>query len=348
MTRTWRALVLGGGGAKGEFELGVAEFLAEQGCGFEFFSGVSVGALNSSVLAQHASLADGVARLRSLWDSIRADSDIYSKPFPGGAIGTGLGALFSLFSSSGIARDSIHSSAPLRRLIEQHVTWEALQRSGKMWSVGVTSLTDGTYYLVSNDARLMPAARAEGARLTLTLDPGREGSIPDHVVDFILASSSMPVLFPPVDIYGHRFVDGGLRDITPLSSAFKAAKLHQETNQDRVIVVVSTSPAVIGARGADELDSGQEIAGRTIDIMAHEILANDLKCAGQRNNQPGYLKADVISIRPDFEPTLGTLEFGDPGKRAELRRHGRDMAQKAFREGQLAKLSEKSDSGRSA
>jgi hypothetical protein len=79
--------------------------------------------------------------------------------------------------------------------------------------------------------------------------------------------------------------------------------------------------------------------------MAHEILANDLKCAGQRNHQPGYLKADVISIRPEFEPKLGSLEFGDPGKRAELRRHGREMAQKAFREGQLAKLAEKIGSG---
>jgi predicted acylesterase/phospholipase RssA len=323
----------------------VAEFLAEQGCGFEFFSGVSVGALNSSVLAQHANLVDGVGRLRALWDSIRGDSDIYSKPFPGGAIGTGLGALFSLFSDSGIARDSIHSSSPLRRLIEKHVTWDALQRSGKMWAVGVTSLTDGTYYCVSNDARLLPATRPEGARLTLTLDPGREGSIPDHVVDFILASSSMPVLFPPADIYGHRFVDGGLRDITPLSSAFKAAKLHKEASRGCVIVVVSTSPAVIGSRDVDALDSGQEIAGRTIDIMAHEILANDLKCAGQRNHQPGYLKADVISIRPEFEPKLGSLEFGDPGKRAELRRHGREMAQKAFREGQLAKLAEKIGSG---
>jgi len=348
MARPWRALVLGGGGAKGEFELGVAEVLAERGCGFEFFSGVSVGALNSSVLAQHANLPDGVARLRALWDSIKSDSDIYSKPFPGGAIGTGLGALFSLFSGAGIARDSIHSSAPLRRLIEEHVTWQELEGSGKMWAVGVTSLTDGTYYQVSNDARLLPASRVEGARLTLTLDPGREGSIPEKVVDFILASSSMPVLFPPVDIYGHRFVDGGLRNITPLSSAFKAAKLHREPRRGCVIVVVSTSPAVIAGRGADELDSGQEIAGRTIDIMAHEILANDLKCAEQRNHLSGYLKAEVISIRPEFEPALGSLEFGDPGKRAELRKHGREMAEKSIEAAQLRKLADPRRSVRTA
>jgi predicted acylesterase/phospholipase RssA len=206
--------------------------------------------------------------------------------------------------------------------------------------VGVTSLTDGFYYLVANDRKLVDSARKEGATLNLTLDPGREGSIPDQAVDFILASASMPVLFPPVDIYGHRFVDGGLRDITPLSSAFKAAKSREVPASEVVIVVISTSPAVLGGRPGKALDSGQEIAGRTIDIMAHEILQNDLKWAGQRNGQPGYLRSDVTSLRPDREPEVGSLDFSGVEARADLRRHGREVATRSFSPGVLAKLSE--------
>jgi len=338
MKRPWRALVLGGGGAKGEFELGALEFLAEKGCGFDFFSGVSVGALNASVLAQHAKLDEAVERLKGLWDSIRTDSDIYTNPFPGGPVGAGLGALLSLASESGWARDSIHASGPLKELIAKHVAWENLERSGKTWAIGVTSLTDGSYYLVANDAPLMAAARKEGTTLELTLKRDRNGSIPDKAVDFILASASMPVLFPPVDIYGHRFVDGGLRDITPLSSAFKAAKSRRPKPTGIQIIVMSTSPAVLGPRDENAMDSGREIASRTVDIMAHEILQNDLRYAGQRNRQKGFLKADVLSLRPDHEPEVGSLDFSGTEARATLRRHGREVAERTFTKAKLAKL----------
>jgi NTE family protein len=340
MARPWRALVLGGGGAKGEFELGALEHLAERGCGFDFFSGVSVGALNASVLAQHAKLGDGVARLKVLWDSIKADSDIYTNPFPGGGLGKGIGALLALASESGWARDSIHASGPLKELIAKHVAWDDLAKSGKVWAIGVTSLTDASYYLVANDAPLMAAARKEGATLELTLERGREGSIPDKAVEFILASASMPVLFPPVDIYGHRFVDGGLRDITPLSSAFKAAKTRSKRLSGCAIVVMSTSPAILGPRDDDAMDSGREIAGRTVDIMAHEILQNDLKCAEDRNRRKGFLKAEVMSMRPDSEPAVGSLDFGGAEARAALRKHGREVAIRTFTPDQLATLAD--------
>lgn len=338
MVRPWRALVLGGGGAKGEFELGALDYLAEKGCGFDFFSGVSVGALNASVLAQHENLGEAVARLKGLWDSIRSDSDIYTNPFPGGKVGAGLGALLSLASESGWARDSIHASGPLKDLIEKHVKWDDLAKSGKTWAIGVTSLTDGSYYLVANDAPLMAAARRNGATLELTLKREREGSIPDKLVDFILASASMPVLFPPVDIYGHRFVDGGLRDITPFSSAFKAAKSRRPKPAGIEIVVISTSPAVLGPRDDNAMDSGREIASRTVDIMAHEILQNDLRYAGQRNKLKGFLKAEVGSMRPDHEPEVGSLDFSGTEARAALRRHGREVAERTFTRARLAKL----------
>src|SRR5205814_9866882 len=76
----------------------------------------------------------------------------------------------------------------------------------KIWAIGVTSLTDGCYYLVSNNADLLKASKGRsGGILDLTLTPGTTGSISDAVGDFILASASMPFLFPPVTIYEHKF-----------------------------------------------------------------------------------------------------------------------------------------------
>lgn len=335
-----RALALGGGGVKGEFELGALEYLSEKGCGFDFFSGVSVGALNASVVAQHQRLGPAVSQLKELWDEIESNSDIYTTPFPGGGFGEGLGALLALASTSGWARDAIHGSKPLRERIAKHVTWKGLTESKKMWAIGAASMTDGVYYLVANDADLLKEGREPGSKLELTLEAGRSGSIPDKLVDFILASSSMPVFFPPLDIYGHRFVDGGLRDITPLSSAFKAAKSRKIPPSEVDIVVISTTPEFLGHRDDDALDSGREIAGRTIDIMAHEILRNDLKWVKERNNKPGRLMADVMALRPDYEPGLGSLDFGAAEERAKLRRHGREVAARTFTSAQLAKLAD--------
>src|SRR5438132_9562110 len=78
----WNALVLGGGGAKGEFEVGILEHLAQKQFNFDFFTGVSVGALNVSVLAQYASLAEAVPALENLWQEIQSNDDVYTQSRP--------------------------------------------------------------------------------------------------------------------------------------------------------------------------------------------------------------------------------------------------------------------------
>jgi hypothetical protein len=265
-----------------------------------------------------------VPRLTALWDEIRKNDHVYTTPIFGSAIS----GLLALVSTGGIARDAVYDTGPLRRRIESRVSWRGLAQASKAWAVGATSLSDASYYLITNDAALLARSKAKNPhrRLVLSLEPGTNGSIPDRVVDFILASASLPALFQPVDIYGHRFVDGGLRDVTPLSSAFDYAKEHGY--QALRIVAVSTSPARLAESGQDQLDSGREILARTIDIMAHEILENDLQEATVRNLLPGALPAEVQSLRPDEDPKLSGLEFDAEAARARLRQLGYELATK--------------------
>src|SRR5207253_9046854 len=107
----WNALVLGGGGAKGEFEVGILEHLAQKQFNFDFFTGVSVGALNVSVLAQYQSLADAVPALEKLWLEIRSNDDVYTQPL--------LGKPLALWDK----RESVFNSDPLQRRIASHVQW---------------------------------------------------------------------------------------------------------------------------------------------------------------------------------------------------------------------------------
>src|SRR5437867_5440864 len=119
-----RALVLGGGGARGSFQAGmVEELVGTQGLDFQILRGVSVGALNAAFLAQApvgasgreslANLRTQVDRLVELWvETIQGNSSVYAERL-GGFAGLVAGA------------DSIYSVEPLRRLISEHVSLDA-------------------------------------------------------------------------------------------------------------------------------------------------------------------------------------------------------------------------------
>lgn len=68
------ALVLGGGGAKGDFEVGAVLFLYEQNIRPDIICGTSVGSINAVKLAEGEG---ALAALESIWRSMRVNADMY-------------------------------------------------------------------------------------------------------------------------------------------------------------------------------------------------------------------------------------------------------------------------------
>ena len=66
------ALVLQGGGALGAYQAGVYEALAEAGIHPDWVAGVSIGAINSAIIAGNEP-AQRVAKLRAFWREITAN-----------------------------------------------------------------------------------------------------------------------------------------------------------------------------------------------------------------------------------------------------------------------------------
>ena len=66
------ALVLQGGGALGAYQAGVYEALAEAGIHPDWVAGVSIGAINSAIIAGNEP-AERVAKLRTFWQEITAN-----------------------------------------------------------------------------------------------------------------------------------------------------------------------------------------------------------------------------------------------------------------------------------
>ncbi len=327
------ALVLSGGGAKGEFQVGFLEALDEARLDlrFGFFTGVSVGALNATCLAQYPDFSGGVRALRAVWDGIERNDQVYTSHIPPKTEGF-WGKIRLLLALPKLwKRPSLHDATPLRKLIEGAVSWDRLAdsaRHGCLWAVGVTSLTDGRYYLISNDDRLVRVGQERyGGTLGLTLDRGRPGSIPDHVVDFVLASASMPTMFPPVEVGGHLFVDGGLRDVTPLSAPFLAAR--RGIYRPDLILVVNASPRETPPWDGPRPPRIPDIAGRGTEIMVNEIIRNDVEVAEVLNelarSSPGTppLRLPIVVVWPDTTFGLEALDFERVPVRRRLREHGR-------------------------
>lgn len=299
MTR--RALVLSGGGARGAYQVGMLEVLVQKmGLDFHILRGTSVGALNAAFLAQAPTgtqslshLKTAVGGLTKIWlEDVRGNSSIYDE---------------RAFGYAGLAagKDSLFDNQPLARLLERHCDPTKLRTSGRDFAVGTVSLVTGGY------KEHTPSAT--------------------NFLELILASTAIPVVFPPVwrEVRGEPndvLVDGGAREITPLSSAFRARPGPDEIyvlltsrtlkQPDGSFPVNATMPTQYGDWDDNWLGtavSGIDILQRTVDILTDEIYLDDIRGALKWNRvleDTGKLltAARAVGGPPALTAAVKTLE----------------------------------------
>lgn len=253
-----RALVLAGGGARGSYQVGMLqELVLNKGLDFSIIRGVSVGALNASLLAQapvsggSRELGKRVEALYKLWSGIKGNQDIYSDR--GG------------FPALVAGADSLYSLEPLRRLINQNVSLKDLRTSGRDFAVGTVSLVSGYYQEWTPEDK--------------------------DFINKLVASASIPVVFPYVDIKSGKdiLVDGGVRNITPLSSAFAAepdeiyilltSRLISKDTELPDSGVQKNSYAKWTDNWLGTKVSGFDVLKRTLDILTDEVYLDDIRGA---------------------------------------------------------------------
>jgi hypothetical protein len=174
-------LSLSGGGQNGAFGAGFLIGWRESGQRpeFDFVGGVSTG----SLLATHALLGTPAddAILEQMYTDV-TDKDIFNSR-----------SIFDILSS-----DSLRDTAPLQALIAKYITAETLQRvaaafeDNRLLLVGTTNVDYGQTWIWN---------------MSLLAKDGKL----DIYRKVLLASASFPIVFPPVEIDGHLFVDGAAR-----------------------------------------------------------------------------------------------------------------------------------------
>jgi predicted acylesterase/phospholipase RssA len=227
-------LVLQGGGALGAFELGAIEWLLDNGKTLDVVSGVSIGAINATVLAgsKRPDPRDG---LRDLW----ADLTTMALPPPFDAA-NGRAALFGNPGMYAPRVDylnlwhwtSFYETSPLRATLAKHVDFRKLRPENFDLPV-----PEQAPRLILTATNLVSGKldRFDSSEMPLTAE---------HVA----ASGSLPPSFPMTTAIapgpGARpmpYWDGGLFDNTPLSKVIGA--LEDSPDPEKVMYVVNLFPS---------------------------------------------------------------------------------------------------------
>jgi predicted acylesterase/phospholipase RssA len=243
------ALVVSGGGSKGAFAVGAIEVLRKHGVAFDLVTGTSTGALIAPLVA-----TDEIPLLRTIYSTVRTPDILTSR----GGIDI-------------LSGDAFYDTTPLWRLVNTYITDERYQRilaSKTDVFVCAANLQDGQSYYFN------PKKSKDGPPLAR-----------DVFCRAVLASASEPVLMPPVRVpspTGDQFVDGGIRDISPIMKAI-------QEGATRIIAIVLT-PQTRGRRN-DSFSFVVDTLLRTLDILLEEVVRNDVDDAVFYNDAVRYVEA---------------------------------------------------------
>jgi NTE family protein len=210
------ALVLQGGGALGAYQAGVYEALAEAGIHPDWVAGVSIGAINSALIAGNPP-ETRVDKLRAFWEGVTASPHL-----------DWTAQLLDSFAQGDTTRQILNQTSALSALIAGAPGFFDLRFPAPWFRpVGTPHATSfyDTTRLTTTLERLIDFERinAGTTRLSVGAVNVRTGNFvyfdttthtigPHHV----MASGALPPGFPAVEIEGEHYWDGGLVSNTPL------------------------------------------------------------------------------------------------------------------------------------
>lgn len=264
------AMILSGGGARGAYEVGVLSYVLDafsrvrgKPPRIDILCGTSVGAINACYLAAHlADPTNGIRRLVDLWTEIRLER----------VLGFGLRQALSLprvLLGGGETGSGIFDVAPMTELITREIPWRAVARTLRQGHLSALSVS---------------ATEVTSGRTVIFMQTGPDGTLPTTAPPrtiirgaligppHALASAAIPILFPQVRIGRELFMDGGVRQNTPIAPALRLGATH--------VFAVGLSREVRGIEsgGEDTKPPGAAfVLGKVLNAFLLDHVQNDLE-----------------------------------------------------------------------
>lgn len=216
------ALVMGGGGARGAYQVGLLRYLARRypSLRLPILTGVSAGAVNVAHLAQHTgTFTAAVTSLERLWRSLTPEQvfRVDAPALASNALRWGLRLVSGGTASEPQTRGLVDTS-PLRTYLTQAL----MPQDGILTGIA-QNLARGSLRAVALSTTDYGTGQSivwmQGRNLTEWERPKRRAISTHLTVEHVMGSSALPFFFPAVRIGDSWHGDGGVRLTAPLSPA---------------------------------------------------------------------------------------------------------------------------------
>lgn len=282
-SRPVRALVLSGGGGRGAYEVGIAKACMERNFFFDWIVGTSIGAINATLLAQ-----DDLPVLEDLWRRIRTN-DVFTLGNPTQIRRVVFGQQLGFFDNS-----------KLENVLRQCVNLERLK-------AGESKVAFATTDLCSLQTKLITADDIKSQ---------------DDLIDVLMASASVPLLFPPRKLNGEGcWIDGGLVRNTPIQSAIRlgATEIYAVLVEPHIVDTCPTSIVQLVSRILEILLDHSARSG--IAHVNHYNRMMEVRTLKLNGSSPGdwcLLDNHLMLAKDETECGTTSLETIAPPERVRL------------------------------
>lgn len=305
-------LVLSGGGARGAYQAGVLSAIAHVSSQmgienpFDIYSGVSAGAINSTVLAcTDDSFISATKKLVDLWGKIQSDQVFRSDPVSMTRLGfQWLGELSLGGLKKATPGKALLETDPLAKLIADNCDFSNIEKNiaaKKFLAICISALDYDSTSTVSFIQAIEELEQWDRVH--------RHSELCKMTTAHVMASSAIPMLFPPIRIDDRFFGDGCIRNQAPCSPAINlgANKLiaigvrqKKEKLAKPLVHKTATSPTII--RVANVLLNAVMMDGMELDIERIDRINLSLSRVPIAERQKLLVhELDYLWISPSFD-----------------------------------------------
>lgn len=310
------ALLLAGGGARGAYQVGVLRSVARAfpDLDFPILTGVSAGAINTALLANFPEpFPVAVERLARLWESLTLEQ-VFRADLRA-LITNMLRWMFRLVSGGAHLLPTTRGmvdTEPLREFLHRALETEDGElrgiaeniRSGKLAGVGI---------LTTRYPTAQSIAWLQGAEVKPWQTGERCGIEAPITVEHIMASSSLPLVFPAAHLDNGWHGDGGIRLTAPLCPAVNLGA-------DRILAIsTSVEP---GRSEADRPTEDYPPPATVLSVLLESVFVdmldsdacelrrlNRLISAHPKAEELGLRRVEAMVLRPSQDLSVIANEF---------------------------------------
>jgi NTE family protein len=297
-------LILTGGGARAAYQVGVLKALSQlwprPQWPFPIIVGTSAGAVAASILAGNVTRwHQSVTEIEDVWANFRVQQVFRADA--GAMLKAGARWLGSLFTGGALGPPrSLLDNSPLRELLARVTDFDAIRVNVARGDLRALALCATSYFT----ARSVSFFEAE-TTVSEWSRAQRHGERVPLNLDYLMASLSIPFLFPPTCLQGEFFGDGAMRQTAPLSPAI-------HLGADRLLVV-GVRPTHLDAVprfvASDVPPTPGQIFGYMLDTLFSDQIAADLenlarinRIAGSAGAVSGMRNIQTLMLAPSIDP----------------------------------------------